>query len=407
MALSANKLKEYKVLIDAVLANKLTPGQLALAKEDGVVRMVEEQASHDGSSDVYATFETWVTSKPLALSFLKNNADFKATIESTPATTAADALPATYVTLHGETTSNEAKIAGVLALRALGVDSTYADGHANLGGTAGTALSDANVVGLYSTYGATKFNAIFSKGVIKAIQNESDANYDTLAEVVAIYDAWGGGGETVAVGDFFKALDDIYDAGYTGLKFSDLYADASSVTNFKAHTASNVVKLMASTGGTWSGVTGLAAQKFADMTTDNAVRAVEKCGATFTSIDNVYTASSTKANTLLSKSLVDLCSKGYTGFNFAGLSTAYGTTYTAAKDVEFRNIAGEAANWELFGAGLTYANALAAGDKLKCVANDNGLKTLVVNSGIADTLISDLTTPADFGGIQSLGDLCG
>lgn len=410
MAITSTKTKEYKVLLKHLLKNTLTPGQLEKAASDKFIKMIEAQASGDGSTDVASTALSWATTKPLAVNFLTSSSeastDFHKVIDgSVSFTTAANGLPATYIALHAETVGNEPKIAGVLALRANGVDSTFTDTDPGLNGNTGggNALSDAYVMGRYAAWGATKFNAIFNKGLIKAILNESDTNYDTLAEVVAVYDAaWT---NAVAKADFFAAFDKFYDAGYTGLKFSDLWADRNSVANFQSHTSTNAMKLMASTGGTWAGVTGLAAQKYADLTTNNAFQAIDKCGATFTSLDTVYTANAVKLNTLLSNNAVGLCSKQYSGFNFAGLSTAYGTTYSTVKDVEFRNII-DTKNWELFQAGLTYANALAAGDKLACIANNNALKADIIGSGIANTMVSDLVTPADFGGFQSLGDLC-
>lgn len=411
---STTKINEYKVLIQTLLESSLTPTQLATAKSTAGVLMLEAETADAGDTSKIDTYKTWLTTKPLAMQFFTTAGtdaynNFHTTIYSTPATTAADALPSTYIALHAETKSNEAKIAGVLALRALGVDSTYGTTGANLGAVGGTALSDAYVMGRYAAWGADKFTAIFSKGAIASIMNESDANYDTLAEVIAVYDAWSSATQ-VSAREFFAGLDKLYDGGVTGIKFSELYADYNNLANFRSHTADNTIKLMASTGGSWATVTGLGAAKYAALTTDNAAKAIASCGATYTAMDTVYTADTTKSGSLLSNDAVSLCSKGYSGITYAGLSTGYGTTYTTAKDVEFRQIV-DPKYQDLFAAGVTYAHMAAAqqSGELACVHANSEVNKMIIGSNAPDTVFSALvgiTSTDDFSGLQAIGTLC-
>jgi hypothetical protein len=481
MAITANKLKEAKFIIEHKFSKTLTGAQTKLALTDNAIKMLWSQGGDAGANpSTVDTWKTWLTTKPLAMSYLTGSkpeiADFIKVIDGTvtPVTTAADALPATYVALHAETVANEPALKGLIALRVLGVDSTYGDGHANIGGTTGAAQSDATVMGLYGTYGAAKFNAIYNKGVIKAIQLESDATKDTIAEVVAIYDgAWPT--TNVKKADFFGTFNKFFDKGID-LKFSELHADVASPTNFAAHTSDNALKLMGTTGGSWATVSALASAKLAALTSASAITAIEKCSATFTLLSGVYdanlvkfntllspnslaicskpsisnheytdlstgygttyttaaddkfklltspnaliaidkcgatyssmstihTASPAKLNALLSNDAIALCSKGGSAPTLATLSTAYGTTYTPAKEVEFLNVV-KPASHDLFAAGATYANVLALGAKLDSIDNNPGAKKDIIDSGIANTMLADLVSPSAFSGLETVG----
>ncbi len=410
-ALSTVTRKEVEIAIKGALGLTLTGTQKDLALKTNVLKMWWSESGGDGSAAKMDTLATWAKTKPLALNFLNQNDDFIKVIDGTTSfTTAANGLPSTYIALHAEDVTKEAPLKGLIALRVNAVDSTFGTTGANLGATGGTALADATVMGYHSTWGATKFNAIFNKGLIKAITVESDANYDTLAEVIAVYDAaWT---NAVPKDTFFGAFTKFVEKG-VNLKFSELWADVNNLANFQSHTSDNAIKLMASTGGSWATITGLAAQKYADLTTANAATAIDKCGATYTSLNTIYTASSVKANTLLSDNAVKLCSLPTNSINTATQSTAYGTTYTTAKDIDFRAMV-DPKYHELYTAGMTLTTAAALGDKLQCVGNNAQLKqNLILTGSDINTVLTDLnglpdlvTSPTVFGGFEVLDPLC-
>lgn len=371
MAITQAKLDQYKALIASILKNGLTNSQYAVATSDNGLKMLEAEAGGDGSTATgAATYVGWLKNNPKAMAFLTGTSDaakdFQNIISGNVTfTTAADALPSTYIALHAESAANEPKLAGLLALRnaglgtgsGTGVDSTFKADGANLGaGSAGTLLSDANVMGLYATWGAAKFNAIFNNGTLKAIANESNASYDTIAEVAAVYSAWT---NTVSVSSFFAGLQKMVDSGVSGVKFSDLMGLANNATNFNKYTSDAAITLMASTGGSFSAVTGLSAAEFTALTSINAVNAIKHGGADYTLLHTVYTADTTKLNSLLSDNSLNLAMKGYSGINISTLSTGYGTTYTLAKDAQFNAIV-DPDFYPLFANGTTYANVAAA-----------------------------------------------
>jgi hypothetical protein len=371
MSITQAKLDQYKALIASNLKNTLTSSQYAIATSDKAIKMLEAEAGGDGSTATgAATFVGWLKSNPKAMTFLTGSSDaakdFQNIISGNVTfTTAADALPSTYIALHAETPANEPKLAGLLALRnaglgtgsGTGVDSTFKTDGANLGaGAAGTVLTDAYVMGLYATWGAAKFNAIFNNGTLKAIANESNASYDTIAEVAALYSAWS---STVSVSSFFAGLQKMVDAGVSGLKFSDLMGLANNATNFNKYTSDAAITLMASSGGSFSAVTGLSAAEFTALTSINAVNAIKHGGADYTLLHAVYTADTTKLNSLLSDNSLNLAMKGYTGVDIPALSTGYGTTYTLPADAKFNAVV-DPGFYTLFANGTTYANVAAA-----------------------------------------------
>lgn len=400
------KITQYKVLITKDFGGAtLTPTQLAQGTMNDAIKMLEAESGGDGSvNTVMNTYIGWLQNNPLAMKFLTNpstaESDFQNVISGNVSfTTAADGLPSTYIALHNEDTSKEAALAGLLALRNQGVDSTFKDDGANLGaGTAGNTLTDAYVMGLYNTWGATKFKDIMNDGVLKSIANETNASYDTLAEISAIYDAWA---NTVPVTAFFNAVNTMVSSGVTGLKFSEMMTLANNATNFAKYTAPASVTLMASTGGTFAGVTGLASAKFDALTSTNAINAIKNANANFTLLDAVYTASTTKFNSLLSNNSVNLATKGYAGVDLPGLSTAYGTTYTLAADAKFNAIVNPT-KYPLFASGITYATLSDAYDagKINSITPDV-LNILVQNDpshvdANAAALVGTLTDMSGF-----------
>ena len=236
---------------------------------------------------------------------------------------AARELPETYRALHAENVANEPALDGLFALRANSVDITVLTDTPNLTGTAGsgTAFTEANVMALLRTWGAAKYKAIMNFGTIAAIKAETDTNFDTLDEISAVYDSYSSANQ-VPVSKFFETLDNLKRGGVTVL-FSELEVLKNDMTNFNKFTSPSAIKLMASTGGSWATVTGLTAQKFADLTSTNAIKAITNCGATYTSMNTIYTASTDKFSALLTDGSISLCSKGYAGIDFAGLSTQY------------------------------------------------------------------------------------
>jgi hypothetical protein len=400
------KITQYKAVITAKLKNSLNPGQYTQAMNDKFITMWDVE-SGGGANNELATVLTWLKSAPLATKFFTTpstaQTDFMTTIASTPAATAADALPSTYIALHNENVANEPKIAGVLALRALGVDSTYKDDGANLGaGTSGAVLSDANVMALYATWGPTKFNAILNKNFLTSIVNESNTSYDTLSEVAALYSSWT---NTVNVNTFFAGVSKLVGAGVSGLKFSDVMADANNVANFNLHTSDAVATLMASTGGSWSAVTGLSSAELTALTSPNVVNIIKHCGGTYTNLHAIYTADTTKFYSLTSNNATNLMLKGYSGVNLPGLSTAYGTTYTAVADAKFNNIV-DPKYADLWAKGITYSTMSAAYDAndLKDITPDI-VQTLYTNDpSNFDANVGVLVTgTATFGGLETLG----
>lgn len=406
---NTHKITQYKAQITKYFSNQktLTPAQFSQAVASDAIKMLEAESGGNGSvNTTLATYVGWVQNNPLAMKFFTTastaESDFQNVINGGIATltTGADILPSTYIALHAENTANEPKLAGLLALRNQGVDSTYKDDGANLGaGTAGNVLSDAYVMGLYGTWGAAKFNAIMNDGVLKSIVNESNALYDTLAEVSAVYDAWA---NTVSVSKFFNAINTMVTAGVSGLKFSDMMTLANNQTNFDKYTAAASVKLMASTGGTFAGVTGLSGAEFTALTSANAVNAIENGNANFTLLHTVYGASVMKLTALLSNDSVNLATKGYSGIDISTLSTAYGTTYTLAANTKYNTIV-SSENYPLFASGITYATLATAYDnaKLHSITPDI-LNVLVQNDPASvDTNAAVLVgTPANFGGLE-------
>jgi hypothetical protein len=257
-------------------------------------------------------------------------------------------------------------------------------------------------MGLYATWGKSKFNAIFDKNVLKAIKNESDALYNTVDEVADLYTAWTA---TVNKDTFFAGLSKLVGAGLTTLKFSELYAQANNATNFNLYTSDAAATLMGSAGATWTAATALSATVFSELTKPNAITAIKHGGATYTSMTTLYTADTTKYASLTSNNAVNLMAKGISGADFAGLSTAYGTTYTTAKDVAFNEVINPA-NWELIEKGVTLAhmNAIQAAGLLKAFTPD--IKAIMAtNSANYDTIANDLVAPADFAGFEAVGDI--
>ncbi|MDF3048101.1 MAG: hypothetical protein K0R73_1219 [Candidatus Midichloriaceae bacterium] len=407
MALATNqKITQYKAIITAKLKNSLTAAQYTQAMNDKFITMWDIESGGSVSNKLSVVVD-WLKNAPLASKFFTTTStaqtDFMTTIASTPAVTAADALPSTYTALHAETVANEPKIAGVLALRALGVDSTYMDDGANLGaGTAGAVLSSANVMALYTTWGATKFNAILNKNFLTSIVNETNAAYDTLAEVSAVYSAWT---NTVNVNTFFAGVAKLVGAGVTGLQFSDVMADANNVANFNLHTSDAVATLMGSTGGTWAAVTALSAAELSALTSTNAINIIKHCGGTYTNLDAIYTADTTKFYSLTSNNATNLMLKGYAGVDLPGLSTAYGTTYTAVADARFNNIV-DPKYADLWAKGITYATMSSAytANQLKDITPDI---TQVLYSGDPTNFNANVAVlvaaSATFGGLETLG----
>lgn len=416
MSITQAKTTQYKALLTANEKNALTPTQFYLATKADTIKMVEAQAGGDGSTNtVLGTLLTWVKNNPLAVEFLTSpsvaETNFQNIISGNVTwTTAACGLPQTYIDLHAEDRTKEPALAGLLALRnaglgtgsGTGVDSTFETDGANLGaGAAGTALTDAYVMGLYATWGASKFNAIFNNGTMKAISNESNASYDTIGEVEALYSAWA---HTVPVDTFFNALNKMVTAGVSGIKVSDLIAFADNATDFNLYTSNAAATLMASTGGSFAAVTALSDAAFTALTSPNAIKAINDAGATYTLLNAVYTADTTKFNSLLSNNSVTLASKGYAGIDLPGLSTAYGTTYTAAADSKF-NLIVAPANHPMFANGVTYAHMgdVYTAGKLHSFTPEIQ-KVLESDPSNYDANVAVLVgTLADYSGLETLG----
>lgn len=410
MAISNSKITQYQTLIDMRLGNVLDSTELKLAKNAETLKMYEAEAGGDGSADKLSDLLSWVQTKPLAMKYFTtvtdNQKDFISVIDGTATlATGAAKLPSTYITLHAETPGNEAKLDGLIALRSLDVDPTFKDDGANLAaGSGGTTLDDATVMALHGTWGATKYKNILNKGVLKAIENETDTDYDTLGEIDALYDAWA---NTVDKDVFLVGLKKMVDGGVTGIKFSELYSVAGSQADFDKYTSDAAVKLMASTGGTWAGVTGLSSAAFDACTSKDALTAIDKAGANFTLLSTVYAADTTKFDSLLAKNSLGLMTKGYSGIDYSGLSTGYGTTYTTAADVKYNTIVDPAYS-DLFKNGASYANMASAYDagKLSCFTKDV-VGIMDDNSTDFNTTFGALvgmTSAGDFAGLETLGN---
>ncbi len=404
---STTKKAIYKVLFNSNLKNSLTAKEYSLATSDAGLDILEMMSSGDGSTAGLTAYIALIKSNPIAFEYLTTSdisSKFQNVIGNISFTTASASDPTTYTTLHNELKANEPKLDGLIALRDLAVDPTINDDGPNLGaGGSGNALSDAYVIGLYATWGAAKFNAIFNHGVLKSIINESNASYDTLAEVAAVYSAWA---NAVPVTTFFSTIDTMVSEGVTGLKFSEMITLANNQTNFNKYTSHAAITLMASSGGSFSNITGLSANEFAALTSTNAIRAIEESDATYTLLHTVYGASTDKLNSLLSKNAVDLASKGYTNLAFSNLSTNYGTTYTLAKKAEFDAII-DAENHTLFADGATYASisALYAAGKVHSIDTETH-KILVDNdpSNFAADLTTLSATLVDYSGFEAFTD---
>ncbi len=408
MSITNAKIAEYQCVITNKLKNVLTPAQLTQAKKTDFIKMWEAEAGGNGSTDKLSVAISWLKAHPIACKFLTTpsvaEGNFQEVITTTFPTTAANGLPSTYIALHAENKANEPKLAGLLALRAHTVDSTYKDDGANLGaGSAGNALSDAYVMGLYTTWGATKFNTIFNKDFLTSIKNDSNASYNTLATISSVYTGWN---HTVSVNDFFAGVTKLVKAGVSGLKFSDLMADADNQVNFNLHTSDAVATLMGSTGGSWSGVTGLSAPALSELTSPNAITIIKKCGGNFTNMSAVYNADITKFDSLTSQNAVQLMLKGYSGIDFPGLSTGYGTTYTLAADTAFNTIIDPDYN-DLWANGVTYNNmkAINTSDRLKAFTSDiKGI--MMTDAADYNQIAADLVGGSmALGGLETLGDI--
>lgn len=409
MSMTSAQITECQILISNGLQSL---GQkLSLAMKPDAIKMLFAQAGGDGSTDQLGTWLSWIKTKPLAMKFLTtpsiSEVNFQKVIDgSITFTTAADGLPATYIALHNENTTNESALAGLLALRALGVDSTYKDDGANLGaGTSGNVLSDAYVMGLYSTWGANKFNAVINTNVLKAVYNDTNANYNSVAGISALYSSWSH--TAVTATNFFNGLNKLVGAGVTGLKVSDLLILADNAANFTLYTSDPVVTLMASSGGSFSAITALSTAELAEHTSPAATTAIKSCGANYTLLHGVYAADTTKYSSLLSQDSLNLAKLGLPGINYSALSTFYGTTYTPAKDSKYNLVVGSA-NIPLIKNGVTLAHLGSAYDagKLNNFAASDVQKIISGDSLHADNAVNDLvamTTSSDYGGLQNLG----
>ena len=404
MAMTQQKLQVYKVLVHRAFENILTSDQLKMAKSDGALKMLEAESDNDGSVDKLDTFLGWVKSSPLAMKYFSTNSTFEKIIDGTVSfTTAAAADPSTYIALHAETVANEEKLDGLLALRSLAVDPTFMDDGANLGaGSAGTVYSDANVMGLHTTWGSAKYKAIMNVGLLTTIKNESDTDYDTINEVAAVYSAWS---TSVKVDKFFDTAKSMVEKGVTGLKFSDLMTYADDSDNFAKYTSDSAVKLMASTGGSWSAVTGLSSAAFDALTSKSAIKAIDDAGADFTTLDAIYTASTSKFDSMISDESINLVKKGY--ISFADLSTGYGTTYTTAADVKYNTIINSDYEF-LFKNGVTYAHMGTAYDGGKLNGFTSEVDKILAESssdydGAFNALVG-MDNTSDFAGLELLGD---
>lgn len=409
---TAAKRAEYQFLIQTKLKGVLTPAEIAKLQTDGAVNLIQAQSAGDGSTDVVATAVAWIKTYPKFFKYSTDTSKESFTdsqlVYNGGLTFAAAAreLPETYRALHAETVANEPALDGLFALRSNGVDVAVKDDEDNLTAASGsgTALTDSNVMGFYTSWGAAKYKAIMSKGAIASIVAETDTNYDTLAEVVAVYDAYSASNQ-VPIAKFFEALDTMTRGGVT-IKFSELYAYRNDLTNFNKFTSPAAIKLMASSGGSFATVSGLTAQKFADLTSTNAVKAMTSCGATYTSMNTVYTASTDKFGAMMTDNSVSLCAKGYSGIDFSGLSTQYGTTYTPATKKAYLDLV-EPTNHDLFANGVTLAHVAAAvtAGKDKCFTP--ALKKIIFDStASADTIYNDLVTAtgsSNFAGLEDIG----
>lgn len=409
---TAAKRAEYQVLIQTKLEGVLTPAEIAKLQTTGAVNLIQAQSAGDGTTDVVATAVSWVKTYPKFFKYSTDTSKESFTdsqlVYNGALTFAAAAreLPETYRVLHAENVANEPALDGLFALRSNGVDVAVTIDEANLTAAAGTgaALTDANVMGFFSTWGAAKYKAIMSKGTLASIIAETDIAYDTLEEVIAVYDGYAAANQ-VPIARFFEALDTL-NRGGVAVQFSQLYAYRNDLTNFNKFTSAGAIKLMASAGGSFTTVTGLTAQKFADLTSTNAVKAITSCGATYTNMDAVYTASTDKFSGMMTDASVSLCAKGYAGIDFAGLSTQYGTTYTPGAKKAYLDLV-EPVNHDLFANGVTLANvaaAIAAG-RDKCFTPV--LKKIIFDStASADTIYSDLVTmtgASAFAGLEDIG----
>jgi len=403
MAITQQKLQVYKVLVQRAFENILTSSQISMAKSEGALKMLESESSNDGSVDKLDTYLTWIKTKPLAMKYFSTDSVFEKVIDGTVSfTTAAAGDPSTYIALHAEDTDNEPILDGLIALRRLGVDPTFKDDGANLGaGSAGTVYTDANVMGLHTTWGATKYSAIMNTGVLQTIKNDSDTNYDTINEVAAVYSAWT---NSVSVSKFFSTMKKMVDNGVTTLKFSDLMTYADDTTNFAKYTSDNAIKLMASTGGSWAAVTGLSSTAFDDLTSKNAIKAITDAGADFTTLNTIYTASTDKFDAMISDEAINLVKKGY--ITFSNLSSGYGTTYTTAADVKFNTIVDT--NYEfLFKNGVSYTNLATAYDDGKLNGFTSTVNKILLESpsdynGAFAALVG-MDNTSDFAGFELLG----
>lgn len=382
-------------------------------------------------------------------------------VEATLAPTNAQApsvVPNTYVLLHNNLVSNEAGLAGLIALRSLNVPATnYSNGVQLAVGTnaASFQLSDVNMLPiqsgsstatLYSTWGADKFKAIMNKGVLEAIRVDTLTDgYDTIDEVAAIYTAWTS--TTVTAKSFFASLAKMnasveatilnaktvykgaaatadadqrqFDSTAMGqfVKVADLYQHIANATRYKAVTSDAFTALLGTQGATpvtFSTLNALAIStttaniaKYAALTSANVISLVKNAGATYYDLEAVYTADPDfKFKTLTSDNAVKLALKGYTtssaatayAWDFPTMNTNYGTTYNAVKDQQFADIIAPA-NWPYMEQYVTYANL--------ANAQARGLMKCMNSPEIQDNLLSTQTMGSVVGGTASVNTMYG
>ncbi len=406
-----NKVAQYKVAIfTAYRDGLLNANQLNTALQKTSIRLLDSQST-GGTVDTMATFLSWIQTKPLAIKFLTGNAAIQSNLIAVLTDTglaalqAADILPATYITLHNELISNEDKIAGVLALRAANVGSDVRDDEVNLTAAAGTGtvLTDANVMGLYTTWGVDKYKCIFNKALLNSIVVETVAGYDTLAEISTLYSAWT---NTVNVKTFFTGVAKVAAKDATA-KFSDMIAYANNITNFNLITSDNAVKLMGTAGGTLATISGmtLGSDKFNKLTSAKAMEAIDKGGATYTLLNTAYTVSPYKVDAILSDDSRAVMRQSIAGLDLSGLSAAYGGAYTTAADKKFRDVVKYGLDTGAFKKGVTYANVALAYDTGKLGSLDYAAINLMDDDGAtANTVFAALVpgTAANLGGYETL-----
>ncbi len=400
-----NKVAEYKAAIRVAYNKLFTAAQLNMALEKNTIRLLDAQST-GGTVNTTATYLSWIQTKPKAIKYLTKEASIQndlvavLTDASLAALQAADKLPATYIALHNEDISNEVKINGLIGLRAANIGSNVRSDSLNLTGTGGTGtvLTDANIMTLYTTWGADKYKAIFNKNLLHSIVVETDIGYDTLAEISALYSTWS---TTVPAKAFFNGVAKVGAKDAT-VKFSDMMAYASSPSNFNLVTSDNATKLMGTAGGSFAAVVGmtLGSDKFNALTSAKAMESIDKGGATFTLMDAAYTVSPYKFDALVSDDARAVQRQSIAGLDFSGLSTAYGGAYSTAADKKFREIIKYGLDTGAFKKGITYANIGLAYDTGKLGAlgyaeidmlDDNGATANTVFGALVPGTVTNLS----------------